>query len=336
MPKTRPLLLNRNLCLQIPKVSILQLDKILTLSLPKVRPWKLTKTLYCSIPRVSPWKLSNRLTGVNQWGSNPKESLNATNFTPKSEPARPMTRQHCGQSKNCLTYGDSVLNCRGPPAQSPNHKTQPWCHRCQNCLTYGDNVRNCKGLPSRNLKPTSSGPANNNAIPKGTTTASPTPLTPTFLEHQVKTTLSNNEPAYTNHDRAINTFAKRDRRVTLSDDLSVIPNETPSVHTSGPPEVSPNNSHPTLDKTNTSELTPNSQPARPKTQQNCGHCQNCHRYGDTVRDCKGLPTQNLKPASTRPPTPHTPSKTSSSSLSSSNLQNNLKQKQNTSECPSRT
>ena len=230
--------------------------------------------------------------------------------------ARPETRHkpsflpRCGRCKNCLKHGENVLNCRGPPTQSYNHKTRPRCHRCQNCLTYGDNVRNCKGLPSRNLKPTSSGPANNNAIPKGTTTASPTPLTPTFLEHQVKTTLSNNEPAYTNHDRAINTFAKRDRRVTLSDDLSVIPNETPSVHTSKPPEVSPNNSHPTLDKTNTSELTPNSQPARPKTQQNCGHCQNCLRYGDNVRDCKGLPTQNLKPASTRPPTPHTPSKTS--------------------------
>ena len=268
--------------------------------------------------------------------SNPKEPLNATNITPKSKPVRPVTRPHCGQCKNCITHGDSVLNCRGPPTQSPNHKTRPRCHRCQNCLTYGDNVRNCKGLPSRNLKPTSSGPANNNAIPKGTTTASPTPLTPTFLEHQVKTTLSNNEPAYTNHDHAINTFAKRDRRVTLSDDLSVIPNETPSVHTSGPPEVSPNNSHPTLDKTNTSELTPNSQPARPKTQQHCGRCQNCLRYGDNVRNCKGLPTQNLKPASTKPPTPYTPSKTSSSSLSSSSLQNNLKQKQNTSECPSRT
>ena len=142
--------------------------------------------------------------------------------------ARPETRNkpsflpRCGRCKNCLKHGENVLNCRGPPTQSSNHKTRPRCHRCQNCLTYGDNVRNCKGLPSRNLKPTSSGPANNNAIPKGTTTANPSPLAPTFLENQVKTTLS----------KIIEIFAKRNRHVTLSDDLSVIPNKTPSVHTS--------------------------------------------------------------------------------------------------------
>ena len=165
----------------------------------------------------------------------PKESLNATQFTPKSEPARPVTRQHCGQCKNCLTYGDSVLNCRGPPTQSPNHKTRPRCRCCHNCLTYGDSVRNCKGLPSQTLKPTSTRPANTGAIPKGTTTANPTPLAPTSLEYQVKTTLTNNEPTYTNPDRALKTFAKRTRRHALYDDLNVVPNETPSVHTSGPP-----------------------------------------------------------------------------------------------------
>ena len=129
---------------------------------------------------------------------------------------------------------------------------------------------------------------------------------------------------------------KRNRRQTLSDDLSVVPNETPSVHTPGPPKMSPHKSHPTLGKTNTSELTPNSQSARPKARRHCGRCQNCFTYGKNVRHCKGFPTQNLKPTSTRPPTPNTPSKTSSSSLSSSSLQNNLKQKQNTSEWPSRT
>ena len=141
----------------------------------------------------------------------PKESLNATQFTPKSEPARPVTRQHCSQCKNCLTYGDSVLNCRGPPTQSPNHKTRPRCRCCHNCLTYGDSVRNCKGLPSQTLKPTSTRPANTGAIPKGTTTANPTPLAPTSLEYQVKTTLTNNEPTYTNPDRALKHFCQKEQ-----------------------------------------------------------------------------------------------------------------------------
>ena len=228
--------------------------------------------------------------------SNPKEPLKATNITPKSKPVRPMTRPHCGRCKNCLTYGDNVLNCRGPPSQtptnrqltqpqmapdyrsdrrnvqcywchefghyasecttqdrpetrdrpslpprcgrcknclkhgenalhcrgpptqSPNYKTRPRCHRCQNCLTYGDNVRNCKGLPPRNLKPTSSRPANNNAIPKGTTTANPPPLAPTSLEYQIQTTLSNNQPTYTNPDCALQIFAKNRLQA-----LSVVP-----------------------------------------------------------------------------------------------------------------
>ena len=276
----------------------------------------------------------------------PQESLNATHFTPKSEPARTVTRQHCGQCKNCLRYGGNVrnctglptqspshktrsrcgrcqncltsgdndLNCRGPPTHSPNPKTRPrcgrcqnclnygdgvlncrgppiqsptdrqpthpqmapdyrsdrrniqcyWCHHfghyasectttarpetplrpyrnqpqcrcCHNCLTYGDSVRNCKGLPSKNLKPTSTRPANTGALPKGTTTAHPIPLAPTSLKHQVKTNLTNNEPTYTNPDHALKIFAKRNRRQALYDDLHAVPNETPSVHTSGPP-----------------------------------------------------------------------------------------------------
>ena len=190
------------------------------------------------LPRAPTTKLNHDVVAVKIVSHMVTVSSTAGAHLPKARPEtrdRPSFLPRFGRWKNCLKYGENVLNCRGPPTQSPNHKTWLRCRCCHNCLTYYDSVLNCRGLPSKNLKSTSTIPANTSALPKGTTTENPTPLAPISLKYQVKTTLTNNEPIYTNPDRALKIFAKRNRRQAHYDDLNVVPIETPSVLTSGPP-----------------------------------------------------------------------------------------------------